>query len=77
MIDLKLLKVESLVPLVFLGLALLVVIGVVNIALEVILGIGFFNVFGSVTLTDTLLFLILLTQVSNIGNQKTKAKGKK
>jgi len=63
MIDFKEIKIESLVPFIVLGLILLVIIGVLKIVFSLMLTVGLGNIFGAITTTDTILFLILLILV--------------
>jgi hypothetical protein len=76
MINFKFFKLESLGPLVLLGSALLVLVGVVHLVLQVLLNIGFPGAMGPVSLTDTLLFLLLLAQVHAITGDGNKTKKK-
>ncbi|MDA0781234.1 MAG: hypothetical protein PQ612_00095 [Rickettsiales bacterium] len=63
MINFQKMQIESIGPLIVLGLMLLVVIGVVKIILGVMLTIGLDKVFGQISVADTILFLILLINV--------------
>ena len=63
MLDFEKMEIESVGPIIVLGLMLLVVVGVVQIVLGIMLTIGLKGVFGTIELSDTILFLIFLTQV--------------
>lgn len=69
MINFKVFQVESLGPLMLLGAALLVLVGVVHLVFQVLLNIGFVDALGPIKISDTLLFLIFLTQV-NVATSK-------
>jgi hypothetical protein len=60
--DFKKIEIESVGPLIILGLILLVVVGVVHVVFGVIINIGMGELFKGFSITDTLLFLIFLTQ---------------
>ena len=77
MLDFQRMQIESVGPLIVLGLMLLVVIGVTKIVLGIMLTIGLDKVFGKISISDTILFLILLTNVRHYlyaSSTKTTAK---
>lgn len=63
MLDFKSMQIKALSPLIALGLILLVLVGVVKAVIGTLLTLAFPNLFGSIDLTETLLFLIFVMLV--------------